>query len=270
MTLFLILIGFFLLLLIMGKINWYNKFDKSVKELFLLSKKNHQFYNSNQLEGLPQPVQQYFRLVLKEQQPYISYARIKHTGKFKAGLKSSWMKIKGEQYATTTLPGFIWKGITALLVASDSYLADKGRLSVYFLSFYKMLDAKNKKEYNQSELLRWLGESLLYPTNLLPSERLHWLPIDEVSAKMVFNYNGLSLYFIVTFNKKGEIISLETKRYMNANQLETWIINALDYREINNILIPTFFNVNWRLNNRDFSYAQFNITTVEYNIPEQF
>ncbi len=36
--------------------------------------------------------------------------------------------IKGEQYATTEKPGFIWKGATSMFIASDMYIADKGRL----------------------------------------------------------------------------------------------------------------------------------------------
>ncbi len=36
--------------------------------------------------------------------------------------------IKGEQYATTEKPGFIWKGATSMFIASDKYIADKGRL----------------------------------------------------------------------------------------------------------------------------------------------
>ena len=68
-------------------------------------------------------------------------------------------------------PGFIWKGTTSMFVARDMYISGKGRLVVSLLSLYKIMDAKGEN-YNQGELLRWLGESVLYPTNLLPDERL--------------------------------------------------------------------------------------------------
>lgn len=254
---------------IIGKIILSLTFGKEVKALFAQSGRISDRHHRGQLDGLPEPAQRYFKHVLKEGQPYINYARIKHDGQFKAGLDKGWMAIQGEQYATTEKPGFIWKGTTNLFVARDMYIEDKGRLVVSFLSMYNVVDAQGPK-YNEGELLRWLGESVLYPTNLLPDERLQWFPIDSNSAKLTFNYNGLSLFFNITFNEQGEITEMETKRYMGENDLETWVIKATNYKELNNVLVPTAFDVLWRLANGDFSYAIFNITEVEYEKPERF
>jgi hypothetical protein len=131
------------------------------------------------------------------------------------------------------------------------------------------VDAKGE-QYNQGELLRWLSESVWFPTNLLPSENLMWAAIDNSSAKLTFSYNGLSLFYIVTFNDKGEIVQMETKRYMGEKRLETWIIKPDKYEEINGILIPTKAEVFWRLKERDFSYARFRVQKIEYEKPEKF
>jgi hypothetical protein len=265
------IVGFILLLLLIGKINLSIKFGKQVKELFAQSKSiSARRFHKNQLDSLPEPVQRYFNHILKEGQPYISYARIKHEGQFKADLKKGWMNIKGEQYATTEKPGFIWKGATAMFVARDMYISDQGRLIVTLFSVYNIVDAKGKEKYDIGEILRWLGESILYPTNFLPSERLQWFPIDSKTAKLTFNYNGLSLFFKITVNEIGEITEMETKRYMGEDNLETWVIKATNYKELNNVIIPTAFDVLWRLEKGDFSYAKFNITEVEYDKPEKF
>jgi hypothetical protein len=131
------------------------------------------------------------------------------------------------------------------------------------------MDAKGEN-YNQGELLRWLGESVLYPTNLLPDERLEWFPLDDSSAKLTYKYNGLSLFFKITFNNSGEITEMETNRYMDEKNSETWVIEIGNYRELNNVIIPTSFEVIWRLEKGDFSYAKFNMIVVEYNKPEKF
>jgi hypothetical protein len=185
-------------------------------------------------------------------------------------LDKDWTDIKGEQYATTEKPGFIWKGTTAMFIARDMYISDEGRLIVSLLSLINVVDAKDKEQYNQGELLRWLGESVLYPTNFLPNERLQWLPIDTQTAKLTFNYQGLSLFFIITFNEIGEITEMETKRYMDETNLETWVIKVAGYREMNNVMIPTSFEVLWRLAKGDFSYAKFHIQKIEYGIAEKF
>lgn len=264
------ILGLPLLTLIIGKIKLFLKFRKRVKELFALSKNiSQQQFHKSQIDSLPEPVQRYFSHILKEGQPFISYVRIRHEGQFKADLKKGWMKIIGEQYATTEKPGFIWKGTTAIFIAQDMYMADKGRLIVSLFSLINVVNAEGE-QYNQGELLRWLGESILYPTNLLPSDKIKWFPIDDKAAKLTFQYNGLYLFFKITFNDIGEITEMETKRYMNLTNLETWVIKVSDYKERNKVIIPTRFEVLWRLEKGDFSYAKFDITEIEYDKPVKF
>jgi len=254
-----------------GKINLSIRFRKQVQKLFSLSKNisNKKFYQQ-QLDSLPEPVQRYFKHVLKDGQPYVSYVRLKHNGQFKTNLTKDWVNIVGEQYFTTEKPGFIWKGKTAMFVARDMYLADEGRLIATILSTINVVDIHGKQQYDESELLRWLGESGWFPTNLLPSEKLKWTAIDNSSAKLSFDYNGLSLYYIVHFNSANEISEMETKRYMNEKRLETWIVKPNNYEERSGIIIPMQAEVFWRLKEGDFSYAKFKVTEIEYNRPEKF
>ena len=259
-----------LLILITGRINLSFQFSREVKELFAQSGNiSGQTFRKSQLDNLPEPVQRYFNHVLKDGQSYISYARIKHIGQFRPGFDKGWMNIKGEQYATTEKPGFIWKGTTSMFVARDMYIADKGRLVVSLFCLYNVADARGE-EYDQGELLRWLGESILYPTNLLPGQKLQWAAIDSQTSKLTYNYHGLSLYFIVTFNETGEITEMVTKRYMDDKKIETWVIKSSDYQEMNYVLVPTTFDILWRLEKGDFSYARFNMTEIEYDKPEKF
>lgn len=271
MTITIIIACLCLIVLIIGKVNLSLRFNRQVKALFSQSSNiSDQYFHESELKNLPEPVQRYFKYTLKEGQSYISYARIKHDGQFKADLNKGWMQIKGEQYATTQRPGFIWNGTTAMFDARDMYISDHGRLIVTLFSIYNIVDAHDKAQYDSGEMLRWLGESVLYPTNLLPSNRLVWKPIDDEKAKLTFNYKGQSLYFVITVNGIGEITEMETKRFMDENSLETWIIKPTNYKELNGLKIPTYFDVSWRLDGRDFSYAKFRILEVEYDKPAKF
>ncbi len=270
MEITLFILGLVLIIFLFRRIQASVVFSKEVKTLFSQSKNiSNQVFHKNQLENLPDPVQRYFNHVLKDGQLYISYARIKHVGQFKTGIDENWINIKGEQYATMEKPGFIWKGTTTVFVAKDMYIADKGRLVVSILSLFNVVNAFGE-QYDQGELLRWLGESVLYPTNLLPSESLKWSPIDAKTAKLTFNYKGHSLFFKITFNEIGEITEMETKRYMDEKNLETWLIKTTQYMLFNKVLIPTSLEVIWNLKKADFSYAKFLVTEVEYNKPEKF
>jgi len=164
------LIGLLLIILILGRINLSFRFNKEVKELFSQAKSiSGKAFSYKQLLDLPEPIQTYFKRVLKEGEPYISYARITHDGQFKTGLDKDWINIQGEQYATTEKPGFIWKGTTSMFVARDMYIADKGRLIVSLFSWYNVVNAKGE-QYNQGELLRWRLTFLRSLTNTFPNK----------------------------------------------------------------------------------------------------
>ncbi|MET3980266.1 hypothetical protein ABIB62_002393 [Mucilaginibacter sp. UYP25] len=148
------------------------------------------------------------------------------------------------------------------------YISDKGRLVVSLFSLYNIVNGKGKK-FNQGELLRWLAESVWFPTNLLPSESLQWLAMNKNTAKLIFTYRGMCLSYIVSFSN-DEITQFQTSRYMGNEKLETWIGKLGAYQKINNIMVPTKIEAIWRLANGDFSYAKFNVLRIDYNLPEKF
>lgn len=243
-----------------------NFYRKEVSELFLISGDNpDRKFSYEQLEGLPEPVQKYFKHVLKEGQFYINYVRLTHDGLFKTATDKDWIKIKGEQYFTTEKPGFIWLGKTTMFTAKDSYIEGKGKLTVSLLSLVNIVKSHGDK-INQGELLRWLGESVWFPTNLLPNKNLQWSAIDSSHAKLTYSYKNLVVHYIVSFNDKDEITQMKTERYMDES-LETWVGKFMNYKIINNVVIPTEIEAIWKLKSGDYSYARFNIKKIEYENP---
>lgn len=252
------------------QLNAARKFNLQVASLFAQSESiSAQIFSYLQLAGLPEPVEKYFKHVLKKGQPYISYARLKHDGQFKTGFKRDWVNINGEQYFTMQQPGFIWKGKTSLFTALDGYIAGEGRLVVKLFSLFKIADGKGLS-YNEGELLRWLAESVWFPTNLLPSAKLNWVPINSLSAILNYKCNNLCLTFIVRFNDAGEIEEMETTRYMDKNKSAPWICRMSAYKEVSNFIVPTKVEAVWRLRQTDFIYAKFNVKKIEYNKPQIF
>lgn len=253
-----------------GKYLAEREFDRQVDTLFKnsgeIQNKNFQY---SQLQNLPEPVQRYFKLVLPEGQPYISYIRLEHDGQFKIGPDKKWTNIEGEQYFTTQSPGFIWKGSTNMFTARDMFLSGKGSLTVSLFSVIRIVDAKGEK-YDDGELLRWLAESVWFPTNFLPSDNLGWTAVNSDQAELIFTFDKKELNYLVTFNQNGEIVSFQTKRYMNEDSLEIWEGKVSSYKRINGMLIPTMIEAVYKLKTGDYSYAKFNLKNIEYDIPQRF
>lgn len=222
-----------------------------------------------QVQGLPQPVQRYFKYALPDGQPYLSYLRLQHSGTFKTGMDKPAMDIKGEQYFTAQPPGFVWIGRTKQFRAHDSYVNNTGNLSVYLFGLLRIVNSKGET-IDQAELLRWLGESVWMPTNLLPDEHIQWTAIDDQRAKITFTWNGQTVYYIVHINEQGQITRMQTERYMDENTLQDWVGEVSEYREVDGMMVPTEIKASWLLEQGKYTYAHFFVDTFEYDVPRRF
>ncbi|MEA2071785.1 MAG: DUF6544 family protein [Asgard group archaeon] len=241
--------------------------NNDIKQLFNLSKNiSNNPIKRKQLHRVPKPMQRYFHFALPERRTHISYARLKHGGKFKQ--KTRWTTIKGEEYFTTEKPGFVWIGKVPFFQAKDKYLNGKGELTVKLFSFIQIIQEKGA-EVTQGELLRWLGEAPWYPTALLPSDRLRWEEIDEKAAKAILTDGQLQVEGQFFVNKEGKITHFKAKRYKEGT-LENWTGYYRNYQLLHGVRVPTNVEVAWNLEEGDISYAKFSIEKIEYDIPEPF
>lgn len=230
-------------------------------------KDKHKFHNHS-IAHLPDIVQRYFKYALKEDHPYLNFLRLKFDGKFKIEKDKNWTDISGEQYFRADPPGFLWVGKTKLFEAFDSYIDSKGQLAVYLFGFIRIVK-KEGKTIDQAELLRWLGESVWMPTNLLPNKYLSWSPIDKLSARLTMQHDKLQVSYTVKFNEKAQITKFETERYLG-NNLEKWIGEVDDYIELNGVKIPVNIRASWILDGKKYTYADFHVNQFEFDRPSRY
>lgn len=258
-------------------------FDKKVtKEIDILtedgSKIQYKTFSLKDLEGLPEPVQRYFKYALRDGQEYIKFVRLKQIGEFRMKENQPWMSIKAEQYFTTEDPAFIWRVKLAMtpfiwIEGRDMYYQGKGNMLIKLLSTITAADATGS-EMDISSLIRFLSETPWFPTALLPGDYIEWKEIDSNSAQAVIKDNGYTASGIFTFNEKGEIIKFVTNdRYMEVDGKyfkEQWGGYYGNYQEIEGMKIPTEAEVEWNLSDRDLQYAKLKITDIQYNILSKY
>lgn len=250
------------------------KARKEVKELF-----NNNVQNKKEtickadLEGLPICVQKWLensRVIGKER---IRTVRLRQKAVMRMKEGQPWMPTEVEQYFTVDEPGFIWKAkIKAApilhIVGRDKYYDGKGNMLIKILSFITVADARGK-ELDQGTLLRYLAESVWFPTAAL-SSYIEWEEIDLNSARATMSYRGITASGVFMFNEKGEVINFVAERYMELNGqyvMETWSTPMKDYKEFNGIRIPTKGEAIWHLETGDFIWYQAEIMETEYNKP---
>jgi hypothetical protein len=164
-----------------------------------------------ELERLPAPVQRYFRAVLNEGQPMVAGVRLRHRGTFNQGEASDrWRPFRSDQKVVTRRPGFDWDGRVAMVPGvsvrvHDAYVAGEGILHASLLGLFSLVNLRGIGDVAEGELMRFFAEAAWYPTALLPSQGVHWEPVDDRSAYGTLADGAIRLTMRFAFTQEGLI-----------------------------------------------------------------
>jgi len=126
-------------------------------------------YDSREIEGLPAPVQRYFRAVLKHGQPIVASADFAHEGTFNMSeTQTKWRSFTSTQMVITQRPGFDWDGRISMapgmkVFVHDAYVAGEGILHAALFGLMTIADVRGTAEAAQGELMMTLQRALLSP-----------------------------------------------------------------------------------------------------------
>lgn len=174
-------------------------------------------YDAQELEGLPAPVQRYFRAVLKDGQPIITAVTIDIAGTFNMSpTGEQWRPFTSRQRVVTGRPGFLWDakismlpGLTVRVV--DSYIVGKGLLHATIEGLCTVADIRGGGDIARDEFMRYFAEVAWYPTALLPSQGVRWEAVDDHSANATIVDGPLTLTLLFRFNEAGLIGSFRAE-----------------------------------------------------------
>jgi hypothetical protein len=172
---------------------------------------------ARELEGLPAPVQRYFRTVLTDGQAMLAAATVEHRGTFNIGeTTEQWKPFTSRQRVVMRRPGFVWNGKVAMLpglnvLVHDAYVAGEGVLHPAMLGLFPLTDLRGTGAIARDELMRFLAEAAWYPTALLPSQGVRWEAVDARSARASLADGDISLTMLFSFEADGTLRSVRAE-----------------------------------------------------------
>ena len=214
-------------------------------------------YNVHELEGLPAPVQRYFRTVLTDGQPIIAAATIEMAGKMNlSATVEQWKPFTSRQRVVTRRPGFLWDAQVSMFPGvpahvEDSYVNGEGRLIAKLFGLFTVADSQGGGEIARGEFMRYFAEAAWYPTVLLPSQGVQWQAVDDVSANATIVDGPINLTLLVRFNDAGLIASVRAEsRGAGVGKdgvmvMMPWDCGLSDYRPKGGMLIPMAGEAAW-------------------------
>ena len=216
-------------------------------------------YDARELQGLPAPVQRYFRAVLTDGQPIIAAASIGMAGTINmSATAQNWKLFTSQQRVVTSAagarPGFLWDAQVTLFPGvparvEDSYIAGQGRLIAKLLGLFTVASAHGGGELARGEFMRYFAEAAWYPTALLPSQGVQWQAVDDASANATIVDGVIPLTLLFRFNEAGLIASVcAESRGAGVGEgmvMLPWDCGLSNYQRHSGMLIPMAGEAAW-------------------------
>jgi hypothetical protein len=214
-------------------------------------------YDAKELEGLPAPVQRYFRTVLTDGQPIIAGAKIEMTGTINmSATAEQWKPFTSRQRVVTRRLGFLWDAQVDMFPCvpahvEDSYIAGNGSLYAKLFGLFTVANSHGDAEIARGEFMRYFAESPWYPTALLPSQGMRWDAVDDASANATIVDGPITLTLLFRFNDAGLIASVHAQaRGAGVGKdghmlMLPWDCGLSDYRRQDGMLIPMAGEAAW-------------------------
>jgi hypothetical protein len=231
-------------------------------------------YDARELDGLPAPVQRYFRAVLKDGQPMVTAVTIEQIGTMNLSQSvAQWKPFTARQRVVIHRPGFVWDARIAILPGiavhvHDAYVAGVGILKPSVLGLYSLADLRGEGNLARGELIRYFAEAAWYPTALLPSQGVQWAAVDDDSASATFTDGALSVTMLVRFDNAGLIESsrFDARGAMSAGKVVQipWEGCWSNYQESGGMRVPVTGEAAWLHPQVRKPYWRGSITTMTY------
>lgn len=235
-------------------------------------------YSSDELIGLPAPVQRYFHKALKDGQPMVSAVSVEHDGTFNTSeTDEQWRPFISTQRVITQRPGFDWEGRIAMMpglsvCVHDAYIAGEGILHASLFGLVSLVNLRGTPEVAQGELIRFFAEAAWYPTALLPSQGVQWEAVDDTSAKATLKDGETTLKLLFRFNEDGLIESVRAEargRTVAGAVIPTpWEGRWSNYELRDGMRIPIDGEVAWMLPEGPKPYWRGRITRLSYEFAQ--
>jgi hypothetical protein len=245
-------------------------------------------YDPCELEGLPEPVQRYFRAVLTPGQPMVAAATVEHTGTFNMGTVPTappqWKAFKSRQRVVTRRPGFLWNARMNMapglpVQVHDAYIQGQGLLHAALFGLFSVarLEGAGTSEIARGEFMRFFAEAAWYPTALLPSQGVRWEAVggdgddgttSARSARATLADGPLSVSLLFRFDEAGrvETVRAEARGRLvdGAVQMAPWEGRWFSYQQRDGMTVPLSGEVAWLLPEGRLPYWRGTITSLVY------
>ncbi len=226
-----------------------------------------------ELDTLPLPVRNYLEFTGFKNARNFRNVRLKQEGMFRSALQSEWMPFSADQYFNIPYHSFLWyavmKGPMGIKFhAMDKYIHGTGNMQVKLANLFNIANVTGP-EIDQGELTRFLAEMMWFPS-AFKQPYIFWEPVNELSARVTIKSGEKTAGGTFEFEKDGRLINFNARRYKSGGKyffLEDWCASVQNYKKFGEFLLPSEFEVTWKLNIGELTYIRAIVNSIEFDNP---
>lgn len=232
-------------------------------------------------DTLPAPVRRYFEFVFQGGPPRpLRAVRMIETGTFRRPGTTDWQPMTVEQYVSPADPAFVFTGTTPILPgvtarAMDAYVDGRMEMKVNVASALTVVE-ESGGVLDRTSLMRFVIESPLFPTALLPGEHLRWEPIDDAHARAVVLAAGEPIgAYRASFAADGRLTELWSEtdgdratadRFHGAGEVGL----RDDYRPVDGIMVPHAFTLARRFGDSVQPFWRGTVERIDFDVFDRY
>ncbi|NLT50497.1 MAG: hypothetical protein GXX85_06230 [Ignavibacteria bacterium] len=260
-------------ILIYGHFTEQDFFEKAIKDLDInFAKHNRRIFLKSDVKALPPPVRNYLIKCIKEGQISPGFARFKQIGKIRSSSLPDFVEIEAEGYYSTNPYGYLWRtnvkhsGFIPGNIA-EFYFEGNGITQSHMLTGVKF-NYLNGGSINNLLLAKYLSNTVLFPSVLLPRKNIKWEEAGKDIARLtVFDY-GNSVSVLFHFDKDNLPFKITNDEASGDGNV--FVVKLSNYQHNGGFNVPMHFEYEWLMDNNKYLNGIIDVSLLDYNTPKYF